>query len=65
MTAKEVLKRIGALKKIADDDEAAHNVEDQLYTAVLTAIAAGSGDAQALAKAALKSKLVSFHRWCA
>ena len=55
------VKRIGALA----DDEAQHSAEDELWAAVLEAIAAGEPNPDRLAAAALRTRLLNFERWCA
>lgn len=62
--AYELLKLVQAAAE-DDDDERAHVREDKLWEAVLTAIAAGSTDAKALAEIALETKKLDFCRWCA
>lgn len=51
--------------KIADDDESAHSIEDQLREAVLRKIASGAHDAGHLAALVLTSSQIKFSRWCA
>jgi len=52
-------------KAIEGDDEVAHILEDKLHIDVLEAIASGSGNAQELAKEALRTREVKFMRWYA
>lgn len=47
------------------DDEKAHVLEDKLHIDVLRATAAGSSDAQQLARLALNTRRVRFERWTA
>lgn len=58
------VERIGTMSR---DYEAAHGAEDSLYEDVLKAIAKGCNQfhAQKLAKAALKTKKLSFPRYTA
>lgn len=66
MTRLDVMQKVAAIEAIgADDAEAAHGLEDDLYRSVLSAIAHGAPDAAELANAALYSQLCSFPRWCA
>lgn len=62
---REALEEIRAEAK-KDDDEGAHICEDRLHVDVLRAIAEGTAeDPVAMARLALESALVDFHRWCA
>lgn len=67
MTIDDVANKLVAitLADHAGDDEAAHGLEDDLYSSVLSAIAHGAPNAQALANLALRTKLLDFKRWCA
>lgn len=65
ITIEEVEARVRMVESRKDDNESAHGIEDDLYEDVLRAIAEGSPEATALARAALKSKDVDFARWCA
>lgn len=65
MTVQDVLQRVKDIAAKADDDEVAHSDEDDLHQDVLRAISDGAEDAAGLAKAALKTKQISFARWCA
>jgi len=56
---------IARLRDLAWDDEQAHSIEDSIRAAVLAAIAAGHPDTVELAKLALSTKDIEFHRWCA
>lgn len=61
-----VLARVDKVRAIADDDEAAHQLEDELYIDVLTAIAKGAcADPAACARAALLVQEIQFSRWYA
>jgi hypothetical protein len=62
--AQQIVARIGVR---AADWESAHGLEDELYVAVLQAIASGrlfGDEAVELAQAALKSKQFDFPRYC-
>lgn len=73
MTIKEVKAKVAEIATLgARDSERAHAVEDDLFEAVLRAIAndTASGTAvprgvRALARAALKTKRFTFPRWSA
>ncbi len=65
-SVRDVTRLVAALRKVANDDEVAHSQEEELHHAVLQSIADGTAqDPQAMAKAALKSRDISFARWCA
>lgn len=55
------------VKKIAElatqDSHLANGAEDDLFEAVLSRIASGCSDPEALAREALKSKKIDFLRW--
>ncbi len=61
----DIAAAITGLIAFASDDEVAHAAEDNLRERVLRAIALTSGNAAALAKAALATSSVRFSRWCA
>lgn len=66
MAEDDVKARVEQIRKIADDDEAAHSNEDRLRHDVLQAIADGTAvDPIACAKAALLTSEIEFCRWCA
>lgn len=67
MTLDDVRRRVAALERWHDDDEAAHNDEDNLHQGdVLAAIAAGTcADPAACAAEALRTLKIDFARWCA
>lgn len=65
MTQDEVLARLEAIRAVADDDERAHGMEDQLLYDVLGAIAAGAENPQELARTAITAAYIKFARWCA
>ena len=65
MTLEEIKKRIDEIKSVADDDERAHALEDQLHRDVLFAIAGCAQNANDLAMAALRTLYIEFNRWCA
>lgn len=57
---REAVARISAERH---DDERAHGHEDALYLAVLTAIAQGAPNPQALAAEAIRTQEIDFSRW--
>lgn len=62
----EAEREVERIRDIADDDEAAHGAEDDLWERALRTIASGeTDDPAALAAAAPKTKTVEFQRWCA
>lgn len=66
MTVKEIQDRLEDIRVKHDgDDEAQHSKEDNLWEDVLRAISKGAINPRELATAALKSKDLSFSRWCA
>lgn len=71
MTLEEVETLVEEIAAKAGDDESAHSLEDDLYTAVLEHIAEnirrrdGGPAPWVLARAALKARQIQFHRWCA
>lgn len=66
MKLKEVVAEVESIKACAGDAETAHSMEDNLYAALLQAIAAGDcEDPAACAEAALVTLSFDFPRWCA
>jgi hypothetical protein len=65
-TVDEVKECLARLEEIRDDDEAAHGLEDDIWEAVLFAIASGEAEQPgAMALEALLTREVEFSRWCA
>ncbi len=62
LTVEEVKERVRQIKLMQKDYESAHAYEDQLYSDVLRQHAR---DGCALAKEALKTKKLTFPRYCA
>lgn len=60
LTVELVTQRVGDIASVVSDHEAAHAKADALFDDVLTAIAAGHPDAQALAAAALRVNELGF-----
>lgn len=66
MTPAQVDTWVNDIRILASDAEAAHKSEDDLYLALLTAIAEGRcKDPAECARVAIQSKNIAFHRWCA
>jgi len=65
MTVDDVREFVEDIRHAADDDEVAHSMEDELYVAILKAIANGADNPEKLAAEALKTKDIEFSRWCA
>lgn len=66
MTVREVKDRVGRIKVAQGDPEVAHSEEDALYSDLLAAIAHGRCIEPArCAEEALKTKRLTFARWCA
>lgn len=67
MEVSHVQDRVQKIAKAQEDPEEAHFLEDDLWRAVLKAIAAESSDphARSLASEALKTMKVEFERWYA
>lgn len=65
ITVDEVRTRVADIRKMAGDDEMAHDAEDRLYIAVLEAVAAGADASAEMAKIALESQKIKFGRWTA
>ena len=66
MTIDEVRKTILEINEVRRDDERAHSREDDLHTDVLRAISAGTAEnPREMARLALTTEAIEFHRWCA
>ncbi len=66
MKIEDVAFRLERIRKLADDDEAAHIGEDQLWLDVLEFIATGEcPDPTAFAICAIQTRSIEFARWCA
>jgi len=65
VTVDDVREFVEEIRLSAGDDEVAHSMEDELYVAVLQAIANGADSPEKLAAEALKTKDIEFSRWCA
>ena len=65
LTPAQVRQRVAAIRQRQTDPEAAHILEDELYTEVLSAIAAGDEQAVELAREALLTRSLKHERWVA
>ena len=66
MTPKHVVNQLKYIRRIANDDEAAHAAEDSLHKDVLKAISEGTAsDPKLCARFALLTANIDFNRWCA
>lgn len=66
MNVEDVKTAVALIHKASDDDEVAHSMEDDLHQAVLFAIATHTCENPRLcAEEALRTKKISFSRWCA
>jgi hypothetical protein len=65
VTEETILAAVAGIEASKGDPESAHAQEDELYRAVLQAIADGHESPALLAAAALDSQKVDFPRWCA
>lgn len=65
MTVEQIREEIEKIKASNPDDEAQHGMEDDLYLAVLTAIANGALNPTELAREAIKTQEMEFRRHCA
>lgn len=65
MTNEEAVKRVNEIKRIKDDDESAHAMEDELYADFIKDISKQNSETGKIAKTILKTKRISFARWYA
>lgn len=65
MNLKEVKKTVNDIKESVVDFEGAHELEDDLYEAVLKEIVSGNPESKEMAREALKTKQIDFARYCA
>lgn len=65
MNLKEVKKTVNDIEESVVDFEGAHELEDDLYEAVLKEVVSGNPEARSMAAEALKTKLIDFARYCA
>lgn len=65
MTKKEIQEQVDRIKTLANDDEAAHSMEDGLYAGFVEYVASLGGDLGKKAKIVLQTKDIEFSRWAA
>ena len=65
LTVERVLRKVSLVEAAQGDNEAAHDLEDELYRTVLYAIAHGAESPRELANAVLRTQLLNFRRWTA
>lgn len=65
MNLKEVKKTVNDIKESVVDFEVAHELEDDLYEAVLKEVVSGNPESKEMAREALKTKQIDFARYCA
>lgn len=65
MNAEGVRRAVEDIRASAGDPEAAHGMQDKLFSEVLRAVANGHPDARELAAAALIAREIEFPRWYA
>lgn len=65
MNLKEVKKIVNDIKESVVDFEGAHELEDDLYEAVLKEVVSGNPESKEMAREALKTKQIDFARYCA
>ena len=65
MNLKEVKKTVNDIEESVVDFEGAHELEDDLYEAVLKEVVSGNPESKEMAREALKTKQIDFARYCA
>lgn len=65
MQLEDVVKMVEEIRVLAHDDEAAHAKEDDLYEMVLQEVGNRNPESVEMACEALKTKKISYARWCA
>ncbi|MBD8087046.1 hypothetical protein HUK49_03580 [Limosilactobacillus sp. c11Ua_112_M] len=64
MNLKEVKKTVNNIKESVVDFEGAHELEDDLYEAVLKEVVSGNPESKEMARIALQTKEINFPRYC-
>lgn len=64
MNLKEVKKTVNDIKKSVVDFEGAHELEDDLYEAVLKEVVSGNPESKEMARIALQTREINFPRYC-
>jgi hypothetical protein len=65
VNVEQVQQTVDDIRTLSRDSEAAHLMEDHLYTEVLASIALGNPNAKEIAAAALHAQDIQFERWYA
>lgn len=65
MKIEAIADKLAEIQEVTWDSETAHQLEKRLWFDVLTAIAEGASDAQELARKAIETQEIEFHRWYA
>lgn len=64
MNLKEVKKTVNDIKESVVDFEGAHELEDDLYEAVLKEVVSGNPESKEMAHIALQTREINFPRYC-
>lgn len=64
MNLKEVKKTVNDIKESVVDFEGAHELEDDLYEAVLKEVVSGNPESKEMARIALQTREINFPRYC-
>ena len=64
MNLKEVKKTVNDIKESVVDFEGAHELEDDLYEAVLKEVVSGNPESREMARIALQTREINFPRYC-
>lgn len=64
MNLKEVKKTVNNIKESVVDFEGAHELEDDLYEAVLKEVVSGNPESKEMARIVLQTKEINFPRYC-
>lgn len=64
MNLKEVKKTVNDIKESVVDFEGAHELEDDLYEAVLKEVVSGNPESKEMARIALQTRKINFPRYC-
>lgn len=64
MNLKEVKEAVNNIKESVVDFEGAHELEDDLYEAVLKEVVSGNPESKEMARIALQTREINFPRYC-
>lgn len=64
MNLKEVKEAVNNIKESVIDFEGAHELEDDLYEAVLKEVVSGNPESKEMARIALQTREINFPRYC-